>query len=155
MKEIERGKGAEEAGFEDQDEAVEKAGHVVHAMRGIDRHERDDGGEQEHERAEAVDAEVILDAQRRRPAVQLDEADASVGGKADPDDEGHNEAGQRSDQRDAARVLAREERDGRADEGQHGEERQNRKAAGDCVHGRLLQKRMTTRATTPTARMRR
>ena len=155
MKEVERGKGTEEAGFEDQDEAVEKAGHVVDAMRGIDRHKSDNGGEQEHERAEAIDTEVILDAQRRRPTVQLDEADHSIGGKTDPNDKGHNETNQRSDQRDAARVLAREERDCRADEGQHGEDRQNRKAAGDCVHGRLLQKRMTTRATTPTARMRR
>jgi S-adenosylmethionine:diacylglycerol 3-amino-3-carboxypropyl transferase len=67
-------------------EPVEEAGHVVHAVRRVDRHERDDGGEQEHERAKSVDAEVILDAQRWRPTVQLNEADNSVGGQADPDD---------------------------------------------------------------------
>ena len=144
--------------FEDQHEAVEEAGHVVHAMRRVDRHERDDGGEQEHQRAQAVDAEVILNAERRRPDGTLDEADASVAGQARPDEERHDKAGQRGDQRDAARVLAREERDCRADERQHGEERENRKAAGEAVafvHGRLLQKRMTASATTATARMRR
>ena len=64
-------------------------------------------------------------------SVQLDEADAAVGGQARPDEERHDEAGERGDQRHAARVLAREERDGRADERQHGEQRQNRESGRD------------------------
>ncbi len=88
-------------------------------------------------------------------AVQLDQADAAVGGQAGPDDERDDEAGERSEQRNAARVPAGEERDGRADERQHGEERQNRKSGRKFVHGRLLQKRIAASATTATARMRR
>ena len=48
VKEIERGEGAEEARFKREHKAEEQAGHVVHAMRRINRHERNDGCEQEH-----------------------------------------------------------------------------------------------------------
>ena len=105
-------------------EAEVEAGLMVDAVGGVDRHERDDGGEHEHERAEAVDAEVILDAQRGRPGDALDQADGAVGGQLGPDEEGQGEAGERGDEGHGAGVLAGEERDGRADEGQHGEERQ-------------------------------
>ena len=57
-------------------------------------------------------------------------------------------ARERGDERNGARVLAGEERNGRADERQHGEERQDRKAGRDFVHGRLLQMRIAASATT-------
>ena len=122
-------------------------------MRGIDRHERDDGREHEHEAAETVDAQVILDAQRRRPGGALHETDAAVGRNAGPDEERNQQAGQRREKRNNARMTAGEERDGRADERQHGEERQDWER--ERVHGRLLQRRIATSATTAAARMRR
>ncbi len=66
-----------------------------------------------------------------------------------------DEAGQRGEERNAARVPAGEERDGRANKRQHGEERQDRKSGRKYVHGRLLQIRIAASATTATARMRR
>jgi len=55
VEEIERGERTEKAGLEDQDQAEVEVRLMMHAVRGIDRHERDDGGEHQHERAQAVD----------------------------------------------------------------------------------------------------
>ena len=87
VEEIERGEGAEEARLKHQHQAEEQAGHMVHAVRRINRHERDDGREHQHQRAEAVDAEMILNAQRRRPGDAFDQADAAVGGQVHPDEQ--------------------------------------------------------------------
>ena len=87
VEEVERGEGTEEAGLEDEDEAEVEIGLMVDAVGCIDRHEGDDGGEHEHERAEAVDAEVILDAERGSPGYALDHAHGAVGGQAGPDEE--------------------------------------------------------------------
>src|SRR5579862_863375 len=134
MEEIECRKRANEAGFEDEDQAEEEAWHVMHAMRRIDRHERDNGREHKHQRAQSIDAKVILDADRRYPlAVPLDEANATVSGNARPDEESKREACKRGEQRNPARMPAREESDARADNRQHGEERQERKPGGKVV----------------------
>jgi hypothetical protein len=96
----------------------------MHAMSCVDGHEGDDGCEDQHERAESVDAEVVLDAQGRRPQVLLDEADAAVDRQAGPDVERHHQRGKGGDESDVARVLARPKRDGRPHQGQHGQQRQ-------------------------------
>src|SRR5580704_11657525 len=120
-------------------------------MRGIDRHERYDGREYEHESAEAVDAEVILHAQRWRPGSALHETDAAVGGNVDPDEERNQQAGKRGEKRHNARMTAGEKRNSRADERKHREQRQDWEP--ERVHGRLLQRRIATSATTAAARM--
>ncbi len=85
MEEILRGEGTEEAGFEQQYQCEVEIGLAVHVVRRVNRHERDDGGEHEHQRTEAVHAEAIFDAKRRRPGVLLDKAHAAVGGQMRPD----------------------------------------------------------------------
>ena len=127
---------------------------MVHAMlRGIHRHERDDGREHEHQAAEAVDTEVILDAERRRPRGALHQTDAAIGRNASPDEQRNQQAGKRCKERNNARVTAGEKRDGRARERQHREQRQDWEP--EYVHGRLLQRSIATSATTAAARMRR
>ena len=59
-----------------------------HAVRRVDRHERDDGRKQDTLSAPqaTVDTEVILDARKRgRPLMNLNQADDAVGWQADPD----------------------------------------------------------------------
>ena len=81
-------------------------------------------GEHQHQRAEPVDAEVIFDAQRRGPGALLDEAHGSVGGQPVHTMRATVDGGQRRDHRHGARVPAREQRNHRADHGQHGQQRQ-------------------------------
>ena len=153
MEEIERGERTEKAGLEDQDQAEVEVRLMMHAVRGIDRHERDDGGEHQHERAQAVDAKMILDAERRRPGDALDHAHAAVGRQAGPDEERKAQACDGCEEGHGARVFAGEERGSRADKGHHGQERQYVKAGRIFVHGRALQIRIAASATTASARI--
>ena len=78
VEEIQRRKGAEEPRLQRQHQRKVKPRLMMHAVRGIHRHQRDDGREHQHQRAQPVHAEVVLDAQRRRPRVLLDHPDAAT-----------------------------------------------------------------------------
>ena len=153
VEEIERGEGTEEAGLEDQDEGEVEVGLMVNAVGRIDRHEGNDGGEHEHERAEAVDAEMVFDAERGCPCDALNHAHGSVDGQVGPDEESDGEARDGGEESDGARVFGGKERDGCADEGQHGEQRQDVEAGRHSRSWPALQIRIATSATTASARI--
>ena len=79
MEKVERRKGSEEARLEHQHQAEKQARLMVNAMRRIHRHQRDNGREHQHESTQAIDAQVIFDAKRRRPGYALNHAHRSIG----------------------------------------------------------------------------
>ena len=112
-------------GFQHQHQREVKPRLMMHAVRGIDRHQRDDGGEHQHQRAQPIDAQVVLDAQRRRPGVLLDQADAAVRGQLASTPPAPAPGRRSVVIRATARAcLPAEERNRRARQRQHGQQRQ-------------------------------
>ena len=120
MEEIQCREGSEESGFQRQHQRKIKPRLMMDAVCGIHRHQRDDGREHQHQRAQPVHAEVILDAQGRRPCVLLDESVATENGPPAPLGPHNERQRQVRDGREeghGARMLAREERNHRPREG--------------------------------------
>ena len=62
VEEVERGEGAEEAGSAEAERVRSRAGcAILDLPRGGHADGDDDGGEQQHQQAEAVDAEAVVD----------------------------------------------------------------------------------------------
>jgi hypothetical protein len=80
----------------------------MHAVRRIHRHQRDNGREHQHQRAQPVHAQVVFNAQRRRPCRALDQPVASVRGQLRPHHQRQRQPDERRDQSHAARMLAGE-----------------------------------------------
>ncbi len=151
MVEIQRRERAEKPRLEHQHQAKVEARRVTHAVRRVHRHQRHHRRQHQHQRAQRIHAQVIFNAQRRRPRGLLQHADRPIHGQPRPHHQRHNQAHQRSQQRHIARMLARPESNGGAHQRQHGQQRQYRKSA----HARLLQIRIATSATTANASNRR
>src|SRR6185437_9690779 len=101
--------------------------------------------------AQRVHGEMVFDADGGRPGDALNQADAAVGGQQCPDIKRAGQRHERGDERYAARMPTRKERDGRTDQRQHGECSEDVRS----YHGRLLQMRTMTSTTKPSASSRR
>ncbi len=71
VEEIEGGKGAEETGLERENERIVKADAIADLRRRGEGDGDDNGGEEKHEQAEAIYAQVVIDADCRDPGVSL------------------------------------------------------------------------------------
>src|ERR1035438_37585 len=69
VKEILRSEGAEEAGLKEQEKRVVERHTLLNLRGGGHANGNDDGAEEQHEEAKAVDADVIVDRERRDPGV--------------------------------------------------------------------------------------
>ena len=78
---------------------------MMHAMRGIDGHERHECRKNDHQRAQAVDSQVVLNAERRNPVMQLLQTDRAVRRQMQPDDQRKHETKNAGDLRNSARMA--------------------------------------------------
>jgi hypothetical protein len=112
--------------LETEHESEVEAGLRGDAPGGAYSHQGDNGGEEKHERAQAVDAEVIFDAQAGHPGRALDIMHAAVSADSVPDEEGEGQGEERTEKGDDARIPAGDERDAggrRWNRGEDGEQR--------------------------------
>src|SRR4029077_6970815 len=129
-KKIERNKDADHAGFEHQQADEEAAYALVDGFPGTeDSHGREEGGQQDEEQADAIDAEVIVNRRRGNPVMKFDELVVrGIHGKAANQLQRERKFKKRYGQGDAANPLMivraqHPERDGSREglEGQDGE----------------------------------
>src|SRR6185436_3637666 len=80
QKEVERHEDAHHRAFEQQHEDAERPGLLVHrSPRAQERQRGEEPGEDEQQQADAVDADEVVDAERRNPRVALDELEVARG----------------------------------------------------------------------------
>ena len=78
---IERDEDADHRALEQQQEDAERPGLLAHRLpRAEQRERRQEAGEDDEQQADAVDADGILDAERRDPGVALDELEVAGAG---------------------------------------------------------------------------
>ncbi len=124
---------------------------MMHAMRRVHTHQRNDCRENQHQRAKSIDAQMVLNSQRRRPCSALHHAHAAARRQMHPHINRKREAGQCGSECNQARMSAHKKCDCGAHNGQHGHQRQYVRYA----HARLLQIRITASTTTANASQRR
>ena len=104
QEEIERDEDADHRGFEREDEDRELLDLLLHALpRREQRNRREEAGEHHQQQADAVDADVVVDAEGRDPRHPLDELEVGRRGvEARPDQQGHGKGHERGAERDPA-----------------------------------------------------
>ena len=78
VREVQRRERAEEAALQEEEEAAVERDVFLNLLRGQHGHRDDERGEHQHDQPEAVEADVILDAERGNPRVSLDELHRAV-----------------------------------------------------------------------------
>ena len=78
VKKIQRSERAEQSGLEEEHQRIVKLVLLL-VRRGDDREGNHDGGQREHEQAETVDPEKVIDAERRNPPKLLHELQRTGG----------------------------------------------------------------------------
>ena len=100
MDEVERGEGAEEARLQEQHQCEVERDAVFDLPRGGHANGDDNGREQKHQEAEAVDAYVVLDVERGDPGetlLELHRAERRI--EAVPEDKDEQQRGEGEGQR--------------------------------------------------------
>ena len=95
VEEVERGEGSEEAGLKQEHEGEVEGGALLNVPGGGNADGDDDGAEEEHEQAEAVDAGVVFDAEQGNPGDALLELECAGGAVVvEPEEESEREGGE-------------------------------------------------------------
>ena len=106
MEKVERSKRAEESGFQQQNQREVEPWLMMHAMCGVHAHQRYDGRKHQHQRTQAINAEMILNATRRRPCGGLQHAHPAACRQMHPHVDRNRKTRQRSHQSNESRMLA-------------------------------------------------
>ena len=107
MEEVQRRERAEQAALQEEEQAAVERDVFLNFVRSQHRHRDDKRGEHKHHESEAVEADVILNAERGNPHMPLSELHSAFAGSGVRPKRGDDP--QREDvdrQRDAARELA-------------------------------------------------
>ena len=155
---VERDEDAVDPGHQNQQQGVELLAAHLHGPGGPGPREDDDRGEQQHEQAHAVDAKLVVDAERRHQRhvlVELEAGRLPVVGHVDHEGEDQRHRGRGHGQpAHQQRVAPGQEHDQQGpDEGRPGDDGQHREAAQAERHRRAHrgQRIQTIRSSTPRA----
>ena len=124
MEEIQRGEGAEEAGLQQQHQREVERDALFDLPGGEHADGHDDRREQQHQQAEAVDADAVFDAERRDPGVaapetgSAPEARSKLCQRISVMQQRDEAEGERRPARERLASAAEREHDERADDGQ-------------------------------------
>ena len=156
VEEVQCGERAEESALEEEEEAAVERDVLADALRSEHGHRDDERGEHQHHQSEAVEGDVILDAERGNPDVPLGELHPAVGGvRVNPERGDEREREDVDGQREAARELPTLAVHAEDERGPHQRQEGQNRDEREAVHLLHPTARMKTKSTSARPMLRR